>query len=187
MSLKVYFEDGRGNAMDEDGLEPVQMEVDEEANLNGSNNKEIHRGDFVKDMFSYYVYERGLTAGKAASIMNILRRTGYNLLKDDQDIIVGRLEGKNDDSRDEKLTERRGKKAILNEDHKKHLEETFDENPSATVDQAIDSLTSHFEGLEVGKKIVHNLMVNECALSFKKAYFYPAERNSNEKIQQRFE
>ncbi|KAI8639923.1 hypothetical protein BD408DRAFT_329630, partial [Parasitella parasitica] len=31
MSFKVYFEDGRGNTMDEDGLEPVQMEVDEEA------------------------------------------------------------------------------------------------------------------------------------------------------------
>jgi hypothetical protein len=31
MAFKVYFEDGKGNAMDEDGLEPVQMEVDEEA------------------------------------------------------------------------------------------------------------------------------------------------------------
>lgn len=157
------------------------------SNPNGSNNKKIHRGDDVKDIFFYYVYERGLTAGKAASVMNIPRRTGYNWLKDDQDIVVGRLERKNDDSRDEKLTERRGRKAILNEDHKKHLEETFGENPSATVDQAIDSLTSQFEGLKVGKKTVHNFMVNECALSFKKAYFYPAERNSNEKIQQRFE
>lgn len=31
MAFEVYFEDGKGNAMDEDGLEPVQMEVDEEA------------------------------------------------------------------------------------------------------------------------------------------------------------
>ncbi|CEP15333.1 hypothetical protein [Parasitella parasitica] len=31
MSLKLYFEDGKGNAMDEDGREPVQMEVDEDA------------------------------------------------------------------------------------------------------------------------------------------------------------
>ncbi|KAI8639450.1 hypothetical protein BD408DRAFT_404940 [Parasitella parasitica] len=135
MSFKVYFEDGRGNTMDEDGLEPVQMEVDEEAypldnittydshldlkppekkiqakvkkldrapsNPNGSNVKKIHRGDDVKDMFFYYVYEKGLTAGKAASVMNVPRRTGYNWLKDDQDVVVGRLEGKNDDSRGE--------------------------------------------------------------------------------------
>ena len=31
MAFEVYFEDGKGNVMDEDGLEPVQMEVDEEA------------------------------------------------------------------------------------------------------------------------------------------------------------
>lgn len=32
MAFKVYFEDGKGNAMDEDGLEPVQMEVDDITN-----------------------------------------------------------------------------------------------------------------------------------------------------------
>lgn len=32
MAFEVYFEDGKGNAMDEDGLEPVQMEVDDITN-----------------------------------------------------------------------------------------------------------------------------------------------------------
>jgi hypothetical protein len=31
MSLQIVFEDGKGNAMDEDGHEPVQMEVDMDA------------------------------------------------------------------------------------------------------------------------------------------------------------
>jgi hypothetical protein len=31
MSLQIFFEDGKGNTINEDGREPVQMEVDEEA------------------------------------------------------------------------------------------------------------------------------------------------------------
>ncbi|KAG2191662.1 hypothetical protein INT47_008600 [Mucor saturninus] len=198
MSFKIYFEDGKGNAMDEDGLEPVQMEIDEEAypldditnydshiDLKPAEKKNIHRGNDTKDLFFFYVYEKGLTAGKAASLINIPRKTGYNWLQKDQSIIIDQLEGKSDGS--DHLKENRGRKKLLNADHKQHLEETFGENASTTIDQAMDSLTTHFEGLKVSQKTVRDFMVDECALSFKKAYFYPTERNSPEKIQQRYE
>ncbi|GAA5815419.1 hypothetical protein MFLAVUS_008927 [Mucor flavus] len=216
-SLMGSYLDGKGNVVDEDGLEPVRMEIDEEAYpLDDITNydshidlkpaekkvkpkavkktavssagkpdiKNVHRGNDTKEMFFFYIYEKGLTAGKAASLMNIPRRTGYNWLQQDQSILIDRLEGKAEDN--DHLKENRGRKILLNEDHKKHLEETFGENASTTIDQAMDSLTTHFEGLKVSQKTVRDFMVDECALSFKKAYFYPTERNSPKKIQQRY-
>ncbi|KAG2208751.1 hypothetical protein INT47_007850 [Mucor saturninus] len=175
MLFKIYFEDGKGNAMDEDGLEPFPVLVNKIL--------EYTTWKWYKDLFFFYVYEKGLTAGKAASLINIPRKTGYNWLQKDQSILIDQLEGKSDDS--DHLKENRGRKKLLNADHKQHLEETFGENASTTIDQAMDSLTTHFEGLKVSQKTVRDFMVDECALSFKKAYFYPTERNSPEKIQQR--
>ena len=80
-----------------------------------------------------------------------------------------------------------GKKAVLNADHKEYLKKTFGDNPSTTVDQAVEDLINNFEGLKVSKAAVHRFMTNKCALSFKKAYFYSTERNSPEKIQERYE
>ncbi|KAG2192514.1 hypothetical protein INT47_002837 [Mucor saturninus] len=168
MSFKIYFEDGKGNAMDEDGLEPVQMEIDEEAypldditnydshidlkpakKKNKQDIKNIHRGSNTKNLFFFYVYEKGLTAGKAASLINIPRRTGYNWLQKDQSILIDQLEGKSDGS--DHLKENRGRKKLLNADHKQHPEDTFGENASTTIDQAMDSLTTHFQGLKVSQ------------------------------------
>lgn len=206
--------------MDEDGNEPILMEVDEGTYpLDNVTNydlhmdlkptekpikvkpakkskvlaaedqpvlKKIHRGDDVKEMFFFYVYEKGLTAGKAAKLMNIPVKTGYNWLQKDQKHLISRLE-KREDEEDSQITENRGRKKLLAAEHKKHLEESFGDNPSTTVDQALESLIENFEGLKVGRQTVRNFMEDECALSFKKAYFYPTERNSPEKIQQRYE
>lgn len=131
-------------------------------------------------MFFFYIYEKGLTAGKVASLMNIPRRTGYNWLQENQKNLIDRLEGKVDD--DDNLTENRDRKKLLTADHKRHLEETFGENSSTTIDQAMDSLTNNLEGLKVSKKTVRDFMVDEYALSFKKAYFYSIERSPTEKI-----
>jgi transposase len=122
-------------------------------------------------MFFFYIYEKGLTAGKAVSLINIPHRTGYNWLQEDQKNLIDRLEGKVDD--DDNLTENRGRKKLLTADHKRHLEETFGENSSTTIDQAMDSLTNNFEGLKISKQTVRNFMVDECALSFKKLIFTP--------------
>ncbi|KAI9336598.1 hypothetical protein BD770DRAFT_332080, partial [Pilaira anomala] len=39
----------------------------------------------------------------------------------------------------------------LQDVHKQHLIEFFDENPSAVINDAVESLTSLFEGLEIKK------------------------------------
>lgn len=121
-------------------------------------------------MFFFYIYEKGLTAGKVASLMNIPRRTGYNWLQENQKNLIDRLEGKVDD--DDNLTENRGRKTLLTADHKRYLEETFGENSSTTIDQAMDSLANNLEGLKVSKQTVRDFMVDEYALSHKEKPFW---------------
>lgn len=69
-------------------------------------------------------------------------------------------------------------------DHEEYLEKTFGDNLSAILDQALEGLTCQFEGLKVSKATFHRFMTNECALFFKKVYFYSVERNSRNKIQE---
>jgi transposase len=75
-----------------------------------------------------------------------------------------------------------GRPSILNEEHKRHLISFYDDNPSAVVDQAMDSLTSEFAGLRIGKTAVYNFMTSECNLTFKKARMHSIQRNSPDNI-----
>jgi transposase len=204
MDLRIYQEDGHGNAVDEHGNEPVEMEVDvdgypladtvdfdtymefkpsEKPKASTKANKKVSaaasgpvsyykkHGDDVKGHFFYLVYEEGQTARKAGKQLGIARRTAYDWLKRGQDMIVEAAESR--DGLETKTPEKKaGRPALLNEDHKNHLEETFIDHPSATLDQAIESLTSQFSDLKVTKTTVYNFMTEKCALSFKKAHFH---------------
>jgi transposase-like protein len=57
----------------------------------------------------------------------------------------------------------------LNEQHKAHLVDFFDENPSAVIQDAVDSLTKSFEGLQIKKSRVAEFMKDDCNLSKKRA------------------
>lgn len=74
----------------------------------------------------------------------------------------------------EESKEKRGRKPLLNEEHKKFLEEKYGDDPQTTVYQALDGLCDQFEDLKVSQSTVYNFIVNECALLMKKTYFYPA-------------
>ncbi|ORX43527.1 hypothetical protein DM01DRAFT_1273260, partial [Hesseltinella vesiculosa] len=47
-----------------------------------------------------------------------------------------------------------GRKPVLNESHKAYLTALFDDNPAATIDEAIDGLTKDFVGLEIKRSAV---------------------------------
>jgi len=81
----------------------------------------------------------------------------------------------------------RGRKPILQDEHKAHLIEFIDENPSAAVDQMVDSLTRSFEGLEIKKSAVHKFVVTECNISFKMVRKEAVERNSESNVMKRLE
>ena len=71
------------------------------------------------------------------------------------------------------------------EDHKRHLINFFDEDASATIQDAVDDLTSSFAGLEIKKSRVAEFMKEECNPSIKVVTRHPAARNREENLQAR--
>ena len=63
----------------------------------------------------------------------------------------------------------------------------YDQRPDARVVDVIKSLTKSFENCNLKETSVRNFIRNECGLSFKRATLHPEERNSDDKLQQRFE
>lgn len=70
----------------------------------------------------------------------------------------------------------------LNDQHKAHLTNFFDENPSAIIQDAVKNLTKSFEGLEIMKNKVTEFMIEECNLSIKVTTRHPLARNSNKTL-----
>lgn len=79
-----------------------------------------------------------------------------------------------------------GRRRILGEENKQFLLNYIDGDPSAVVNEVVASLKQNFEGLNVSRRTVYNFMKTRCNLSIKQAQFHPVERNSEEKIQQRY-
>lgn len=73
-------------------------------------------------------------------------------------------------------------KLQLDERHKVHLLEFYDNWPQARVVDAMESLTQKFSDLTVKKSAVHNFLKDECNLSFKKLTRLPVARNNSDKI-----
>ncbi|ORE10441.1 hypothetical protein BCV72DRAFT_247513 [Rhizopus microsporus var. microsporus] len=72
-----------------------------------------------------------------------------------------------------------GRSHILHEEHKQNL--------SAVLEQVMERLLQKLQDLKVSKSTVYNFVRTECNLSFKKAQFQSVDRNSEEKIQERFD
>ncbi|KAI9330548.1 hypothetical protein BD770DRAFT_432631 [Pilaira anomala] len=68
-------------------------------------------------------------------------------------------------------------KSQLNDQHKMHLINFFDDDPSAVIQDAVENLVKSFEGLEIKKSRVAEFMKEECNLSIKVATRHPVGRN----------
>lgn len=80
-----------------------------------------------------------------------------------------------------------GRRFVLGEEHKQFLLKYIDENPSTDVTEMAESLAQNFVNLNVSRITVYNFKTTECNMSIKQAQFQPLERNSEEKIQQRYD
>ncbi|ORE11845.1 hypothetical protein BCV72DRAFT_317998 [Rhizopus microsporus var. microsporus] len=76
---------------------------------------------------------------------------------------------------------------ILHEEHRQVILEYIDKDLSAILEQVMERLVQKFQDLKVSKSTVYNFVRTECNLSLKKAQFQPVDRNSEEKIQERFD
>ncbi|KAG1568890.1 hypothetical protein G6F50_006877 [Rhizopus delemar] len=73
----------------------------------------------------------------------------------------------------------------LNENHKMHLLNFFDENPSAVIQAAVEDLTKSFEDLEIEKIRVAEFMKEECNLILKVVTRRPKAINSQKNLEAR--
>ncbi|CAO3692306.1 unnamed protein product [Rhizopus stolonifer] len=73
----------------------------------------------------------------------------------------------------------------LNDEHKEHLINYFDENPTAVFQDAVDDLVQSFAGLEIRKSRVAGLMKDDRNLSIKVASRHPLARNSEKNLEAR--
>lgn len=133
-----------------------------------------------KVLFLYYLQVKLFKAAKTARLSGVTERTGQYWAK--------RLKDNPDWNIFEKQTNwDKRKTGMLQQEHKEFIINLYDQHPQARVVDVIESLTSSFENFTLKETSVRNFMKNECNLSFKRATLHPEERNSEDKIQQRFE
>ena len=83
--------------------------------------------------------------------------------------------------------EKSGRHHIPGEEQEHFPLNYIDENPSAVLTEVLKHLLQSFLGLDVSRSTAYNFMTTQCNLSMKQAQFQPVERNSEEKIQQRYD
>ena len=133
--------------------------------------------DEDKTGFFHLFFSKCLNASAAARQLGIHIRTAQRWVKrycDDPESIFEKKK-------------KSGRRRILGEEHKQFLLNYIDENPSAVVTEVAECLTQNFADLNVSRSTIYSFMTTECNLSIKQAQFQPVERNSEEKIQQRYD
>ncbi|KAI8639716.1 hypothetical protein BD408DRAFT_349481, partial [Parasitella parasitica] len=209
-------EDGQGNLFNDDGLEVavVEMDVDTEAfpielvtnydryvdlkppekevkNVKKKPQKEPtndtigrsyqHYKDSEKEKLLELVIEKGMSARAAALKLNIKPRTAQKWVKMNEEDPQDFIERKKGSGRPV------GRPPILGSEHQKFLIDLIDEKPSLVLDEVMDSLTNQFSEIKISTTGLYNFMTKECKISLKRAHFHSVDRNSPEKIENRFQ
>ena len=161
----------------------VNEEVDEGPDDKGRSMKTIRTyrsyKPSEKEMLFYLVFEKGKSVRAAALELRINPRTAQNWVKKDQEDPQGEIVRRAGSGRP-------GQPSKFNDEHQKFLVNLVDEHASIVLDEMMSSLTEQFEDLKVSKTALYNFATEKCAISFKKAHFHSVERNSPEKIEERY-
>ena len=210
--MNIFYEDGIGSVVDESGQEAPAFVIEPSFRLTNLTNlqKYIKNREIVTEVeepkdtpmqeaplkkerklvystytdedrlrYFYFIQEKLMKPVEAAKLANVNYetarkwKTAYN--KDpDQNIPF-------------KKTNRTSNRpqSKLNEQHKSHLIDFFDENPSAVIQDAVENLTKIFEGLDIKKSRVAEFMKKECNLSIKVITRHSVARNSNATLEKR--
>jgi transposase len=136
--------------------------------------------DGEKEAFFELYYNKGMSARAAAIQLKIKIRTAQDWAQKDQtdpqDIIQRKIgSGKPV-----------GRPSKFNPEHKKYLEDLVDEQPDIVLGDIMTSLVGRFEGLKISQTALHSYLKEKCCVTLKRARFHSVERNSPEKIEERF-
>ncbi|KAG0768150.1 hypothetical protein G6F33_003026 [Rhizopus arrhizus] len=185
--MQFFYEDGQGHDVDEHGVEPVDLIVDEElyaietisSRTQFLMNKPPERPS--NPVILPVADERNYDVD-----MELCNKRRYTVYSDeDKNRFFHLFFSKclNASAAARQL----GRRRILGNEHKQFLLNYIDENPSTVVNEVVESLKQNYEDFNVSRSTVYNFVTTQCNLSINQAQFHPVERNSEEKIQQRYD
>lgn len=79
-----------------------------------------------------------------------------------------------------------GRPPKLREEHKDFVVRVVDEKPDIVLEEMMKQLNVEFMGLEIKKTTLHDFLVKKCQFTLTRAHFHSVERNSPEKIEERY-
>ncbi|KAI8641033.1 hypothetical protein BD408DRAFT_368861, partial [Parasitella parasitica] len=160
-------------------MNEVVLRTKEEGNKKSGKSYKIYSPD-QKVLFLYYLQVKLYKAAKAARLSGVAERTGQQWAK--------RLRDEPEWDIFEKQTNKdKQKTGMLQQEHKEHIINLYDQSPQARVVDIVESLTKSFENFSLKETSVRNFMKTECNLSFKRATLHSSERNFEDKLRQRLE
>lgn len=131
-----------------------------------------------ESFFALRVERPGDSINSCARELDIQSRTAQRWVKESEENGDGELP----------VPKKRGKQsANLNDDHKDVLFGFVEGNPSILVQIMMEKLSQDFEGMNVGKSTLQKFLKDECAFTFKLAGRESVDRNSDQRIDARFE
>ncbi|KAG1472540.1 hypothetical protein G6F56_001477 [Rhizopus delemar] len=164
-----------------------ELPEDKPLNLNKiENGKTTYRKYKEEDIekFFFLVNEKGMSIRGAAAVIKVPSSTAYNwhkkglkCLENDEDI--GKSESR--------ATVKSGKPATFNDTHKEYLVSLIDEKPSIALDEMMEDLTSQFTDMRISKSFLYEFVTKKCNISLKRAHLHSMERNSPQKIEERYQ
>ncbi|KAI7906276.1 uncharacterized protein BX663DRAFT_428181 [Cokeromyces recurvatus] len=129
-------------------------------------------------LFFYWRLQKGLSVHATAFRANVNHSTANNWYQ--------KYLSDPDNYELEKKTNRSNRPVLkLQKPHKRHLINFFDENSSAVITDAVESLTAAFEGFDIKKSGVNEFMKDQCNLSLKVVTLHPRPRNNEKNLEKR--
>jgi transposase len=160
--------------------QPYETKVEDEANNKKTRTYRSHKAE-VKNYFFYLVHEKNKSIRSAAAELKVPQSTAQSWMKKAN-------QAGDDDFEERKSGSGRpvGRPPILGLEHKEFLTNLIDEKPSLVLDEMMENLMNQFSNLQIKKTALYNFVTEKCSISLKRAHFHAIERNSPEKIEDRY-
>ncbi|KAI9472267.1 MAG: hypothetical protein EXX96DRAFT_622448 [Benjaminiella poitrasii] len=190
---QFLFEDGRGNLRNEQRDHVHKPAKNKQAEAQSStkadqvmiesdnvtkNTKRTYKA-VVKKI--YLIYEKNMSVRAAAHELKVPQSSAQGWKK------KAELAGDDELKTIEPGSGRKaGRPSVFTEEHKEFVINFIDSKPSCVFDEMMKSLTSQFADLQIRKLALHEYVTKKCNITLKRAHFHAAERNSSEKIEERY-
>lgn len=208
--MNFYYENGRGDIVDDSGNEPDAYLVEPSFRLTNltnlkkyiknkkvpiedeANDVEMKEAPTKKERFStyntysdddhkryfYFIKEKLMTPSQAVKAANVQYETAQKWKTANEKNLEEGIPLKKTNRVNRPVSK-------LNEEHKTFIQNFFDENKTAVIQDAVESLTKNFEGLEIKKSRVAEFMKEDCNLTIKVVTRHPKRRNCSDTLEKR--